>query len=115
MLACLFYLPLGLCLFMAFTLLALTQFTHRRATGTAELPTQRARLIRLMAAILLLLALIAAIEHENSGFGVLLWTGLLSLSACTVALLIGWCPQALSPLARLMAKASSAQEAETAP
>lgn len=41
MAAYLFYLPLGLCLFMAFALLALTQFTHRRATGTAELSTQR--------------------------------------------------------------------------
>ncbi|WP_025860466.1 DUF3325 domain-containing protein [Acetobacter papayae] len=104
MAAYLFYLPLGLCLFMAFALLALTQFTHRRATGTAELSTQRARLIRLVATALLLFALTGAIKHENSGFGGLLWAGLLSLCACTVALLLGWCPQIFSPLARLMAK-----------
>lgn len=38
MVDCLFSFGLGLMLFVGFALLALTQFVHRRATGTAELP-----------------------------------------------------------------------------
>ncbi|MBO1327701.1 DUF3325 domain-containing protein [Acetobacter suratthaniensis] len=104
---CLFYLPLCLWLFIAFALLALTQFNHRRACGMTDLPPSRTRLIRLMAGVMLLFALVISIAHESSGFGFLLWVGLLSLCACAVALLLGWYPRLLAPLARLMAKPST--------
>lgn len=98
----LFYPALGLLLFLAFALLALTQFPHRRAVGLAELPFYNAVWVRLAAGVLVVLALVLAVRHEGGGFGVLLWAGLVSFTACLVALVLSWRPLLLAWLARLM-------------
>lgn len=98
----LFYPALGLLLFLAFALLALTQFPHRRATGMTDLPSRHVLWIRLTAGVLVVIALVLAIRHEGGGFGFLLWIGLLSFAACIVALILSWKPLLLAPLARLM-------------
>lgn len=98
----LFYILLWLLLFLAFALLALTQFQHRRATGTTELPSRRVMLVRLVAVVFLIMALAVSIIHEGGGFGSLLWVGLMILAAWTVAMILAWCPQLLAPLAFLM-------------
>ncbi|MCP1243878.1 DUF3325 family protein [Acetobacter lambici] len=100
--AFLLYCAFALVLFLAFALLALTQFTHRRSTGTAELPPERVRQARFVAGLLLCAVLCAAIYTEGGGFGVLLWAGLVSLAACAVTVVLGWRPALLAPLARLM-------------
>lgn len=102
MAALLFRTCLTLLLFLAFLLLALTQFQHRRATGAAELSARRAARVRLAAAVLLILALVITIRQEGGGFGSLLWVGLMSLAACAVTLLLAWWPRLFSPLARLL-------------
>lgn len=100
--ALLFYPALGILLFLAFALLALTQFPHRRATGTVELPPRQVAQARLTALLLLVLSLAWAIRHDGAGFGSLLWAALISLTACAVALILGWRPGLLAPIARLM-------------
>ncbi|NHN89499.1 DUF3325 family protein [Acetobacter conturbans] len=93
---------LGLLLFLAFALLALTQFPHRRVTGTAELLPRRVTQVRLLAGLLLVVTLGLAIWNEGGGFGFLLWASLLSLTACAVAFVLGWWAGLLVPLARVM-------------
>lgn len=95
-------LPLGLLLFLAFALLALTQAPHRRATGTTDLPSDRVMQLRLVAILSLAMALLLAVHHEGEGFGFLLWSGLISLAACAVSLVLAWCPRLLGPLSRLL-------------
>ena len=97
-----FDLGLGALTFLAFALLALTQFPHRRATGVPELPRNRALRAYLAAAMLLGMTLVLSVENDGGGFGFLLWASLLSLAACAVALVLGWWPWLLSPLARRM-------------
>lgn len=98
----LLYLLLGLLLFFAFALLALTQFPHRRAIGLTDLASRQAIWTRIVAGVLVILALVLAIRNEGGGFGFLLWTGLLSLASCIVALILSWRPTFLAPLARLI-------------
>lgn len=105
MLGTLFYPALSVLLFFTFSLLALTQFPHRRATGAAELPAIRATLIRWVASVLLLLSLVCAVAHDGGGFGTLLWVGLMAVCACAVTLVLGWWPALLAPLARRMHRA----------
>lgn len=97
-----FYPALSVLLFFTFSLLALTQFPHRRATGTAELSAPRATGIRRVAAVLLVGSLVCAIVHDGGGFGTLLWVGLMAVCACAVTLVLGWRPAWLAPLARRM-------------
>ncbi|MDN7354365.1 DUF3325 domain-containing protein [Acetobacter senegalensis] len=104
MVDCLFSFGLGLMLFVGFALLALTQFVHRRATGTAELPPRRGTQVRLVAILLLVLALVLAVQNEGGGFGFLLWAGLMSFAACGVALILGYWPYLLAPVARTLEK-----------
>ncbi|GAN70424.1 DUF3325 domain-containing protein [Acetobacter syzygii] len=98
----LFSLALGGLLFLAFALLALTQFQHRRATGQQDLPAHRIVVVRKIAGVLLVMALAMAVWQQGGGFGFLLWVGLASLAACMVALALSWQPRTLVPLAMLM-------------
>ncbi|GCD75038.1 hypothetical protein NBRC3299_1330 [Acetobacter pasteurianus NBRC 3299] len=69
----LFSFALELMIFVAFALLALTQFQHRRAVGMAEeLFHRRKAQVRGGAGGLLAFALVIAVRHEGSGFGFLL-------------------------------------------
>jgi len=101
------YTAFGLILLVAFALLALTQFPHRRATKTPQLLPGAALKARLLAGLLLVGVLIMAIWREGGGFGFLLWGSLLSLSACAVSLILGWWPHLLALLARLMLSLNS--------
>ncbi|WP_162870711.1 MULTISPECIES: DUF3325 domain-containing protein [Acetobacter] len=108
MAAFLFSFALELVLFVAFALLALTQFQHRRATGVPELRTRRRKAqIRGGAVVLLVLTLVIAVGNEGGGFGFLLWVGLVSFAACNVAFVLGWWPGILRPLAKLLSNPHS--------
>ncbi|WP_338333508.1 DUF3325 family protein [Acetobacter sp. LMG 32666] len=100
--AVLLYSAFAVVLFLAFALLALTQFAHRRATGAADLPPERVGQTRAVAGLLVGAVLCVTTYTEGGGFGFLLWVGLVSLAACAVALVLGWCPALLAPLARMM-------------
>ncbi|BAU38672.1 hypothetical protein APT_01590 [Acetobacter pasteurianus NBRC 101655] len=98
----LLYPALGLLLFFAFALLALTQFPHRRAIGLTDLAFQQTIWTRVVAGLLVILALVLAVLSEGGGFGILLWAGLLSLASCIVALILSWRPSFLAPLAQFI-------------
>lgn len=97
-----FYPLLGVLLFTAFALLALTQFPHRRATDVEQLPPRRGVQIRVVASLLLCVVLALAVRAEGGGFGFLLWVSLMSMAACAVSFVLGWWPGLLAPLARVM-------------
>ncbi|OUI88165.1 hypothetical protein HK11_07725 [Acetobacter sp. DmW_043] len=102
MMSCILYIILVFLLFLACALSALTQLSHRRTTDVKELAPQRTVHIRILSVCILVFTLTAFICREGGGFGFLLWAGLLSVSACCVALVLGWWPRLLVPLARLM-------------
>ncbi|MBF0863064.1 DUF3325 family protein [Gluconobacter kanchanaburiensis] len=102
MVSILIYMIFYLIIFISFSLLALTQFPHRRATKTSELSQNAIFIARLLAGFLQTSILIMAVWHDGGGFGFLLWACLLSLSAFSVSLILGGRPNLLAPLARQM-------------
>ncbi|MFT8558821.1 MAG: DUF3325 family protein [Acetobacter sp.] len=98
----LFYPVMALLLVLAFALMAMTQFPHRRAVGLTDLASRQAIWTRTVAGLLVILALVLAIRNEGGAFGFLLWAGLLSLASCIVVLILSWRPTFFASLARLI-------------
>jgi hypothetical protein len=99
----LIYIITGLLNIVSFALLALTQLPYRRAIGQPELSSFQTTRVRLLAVMLLGFALVWQIWTEGGGFGVLLWTGFVTLAALVVTLVLTFLPRALTPVAKWIA------------
>lgn len=96
--------------YLGLALLALSQHAHWRAvTGGASPCSVRARGLRVLATLKLMLALVLSWHAHGPAFGSLLWVMLVSAAAMAVAFTLSWRPRALACLAPLLGRSGAAR------
>lgn len=86
--------------YVAFSCLALGQASHWRAVAEAKDCSSMTRwLLRISGVLLLVASLMLSLAHEGPGYGLLLWTTGLTMTAFGVAATLAFRPRLLQVLA----------------